>query len=411
MGPSLLRGSFLLLLKVISDRLVPMLTAFPEELQGQADELAVRRLLRFLPVLALFVLGMGMLLHFLPEHFRFVHPMRQWSFHINEIVLFRIYKAELVTFGLWMLMTWGACRFVLNRPALHRATLNTVHGLLLLQCGFSVVIEQQQGMGGSFDVAIGCFVVPSIFAVSEKQFRWTTVVFLIGVCVPLAMLTDDVVRFLAFAVKSVFLAGLAMLLQHRIHVIGRQVYRMIQELQERNIELAEKATCDPLTGLANRRAFDVRYQEEWTRARRYQQHFSLVSMDIDFFKRVNDTYGHDAGDRVLSAVGLLLREDARPSDYASRMGGEEFLLLLPGTDVGEAKAVAERLRQGVSSLVLGDEFREPVTASFGIASSEEIEDSDGEHDLLRLVDRRLYAAKHGGRNRVVCPMVYKFRML
>lgn len=387
-----------------------MLTAFPEELQGQADELAVRRLLRFLPVLAIFVLGMGTLLHFLPEHFRFVHPMQQWSFRIDEVLLFRIYKAELVSFGLWMLVTWGACRFVLNRPSFHRTALNVVHALFLVQCGLSVIIEQQQGMGGIFDVAIGCFVVPSIFAVSEERFRWTTVVFLVAVCVPLALFTEDLVRFLAFAVKSAFLAGLAMLLQHRIHVIGRQVYRMIQELQERNAELSQKASCDPLTGMANRRAFEGRYQEEWTRARRYRQHFSLISVDIDFFKRVNDTYGHDAGDRVLSAVGNLLRTGIRPSDFAARMGGEEFLLLLPGTDVEEARNVAERLRKGVSSLVLGEEFCEPVTASFGIASSEEIEDPDGEHDLLRLVDRRLYAAKHSGRNRVVCPMVYSFGM-
>jgi diguanylate cyclase (GGDEF)-like protein len=387
-----------------------MLTAFPEELQGQADELAVRRLLRFLPILALFVLGMGTLLHFLPEHFRFAHPMQQWSFRIDEALLFRIYKAELVAFGLWMLVTWGACRFVLNRPAFHRTTLNVVHGLFLVQCGFSVIIEQQQGMGGIFDVAIGCFVVPSIFAVSERRFRWTTVVFLACVCVPLALFTEDLVRFLAFAVKSVFLAGLAMLLQHRIHVIGRQVYRMIQELQERNAELAQKASCDPLTGLANRRAFDSRYQEEWARARRYRQHFSVVSMDIDFFKRINDTYGHDAGDRVLSAVGGLLRSGSRPSDYAARMGGEEFLLLLPGTSVEEAKVVAERLREGMAMLELGEELRSPVTASFGVATSEEIEDPDGEHSLLRLADRRLYAAKHNGRNRVVCPLVYSFGM-
>ena len=105
-----------------------------------------------------------------------------------------------------------------------------------------------------------------------------------------------------------------------------------------------------------------------------------------------------------------MRTGARPSDFAARMGGEEFLLLLPGTDVEEARAVAERLREGVSSLALGEEFREPVTASFGVASSEEIEDPDGEHNLLRLVDRRLYAAKHHGRNRVVCPMVYSFGM-
>jgi len=387
-----------------------MLTVFPKDLRGQVDELAVRRLLRFLPLLAIFVLGLGMLLHFLPEHFRFTHPVQQWAFHIDETILFRIYKAELMAFGLWMLVTWGACRLVLDRPAFHRTTLNAVHGLFLVQCGFSVVIEQQQGMGGIFDVAIGCFVVPSIFAVSEKRFLWTTIVFLIVVCVPLSMLTNDWVRFLAFAVKSVFLAGLAMFLQHRIQEIGKQVFRMIHELQERNAELSQKASCDPLTGMANRRAFDVRYQEEWTRARRYRQHFSLISADIDFFKRVNDTYGHDAGDRVLSAVGGLLRTGARPSDFAARMGGEEFLLLLPGTDVEEARAVAERLREGVSSLALGEEFREPVTASFGVASSEEIEDPDGEHNLLRLVDRRLYAAKHHGRNRVVCPMVYSFGM-
>jgi diguanylate cyclase (GGDEF)-like protein len=125
----------------------------------------------------------------------------------------------------------------------------------------------------------------------------------------------------------------------------------------------------------------------------------LLLLDLDHFKRINDTFGHDTGDRVLQAVAELLRAQCRATDLAVRYGGEEFLLAFTGTDTAAALPLAERIRvliasQEWSRLAPGLD----VTSSFGLADASEALDASA---LLTLVDRRLYAAKFGGRNRVV----------
>src|SRR5437899_713505 len=125
-------------------------------------------------------------------------------------------------------------------------------------------------------------------------------------------------------------------------------------------ELSDRAERDALTGLANRRALDERLEEELDRARRYRTHLSLVLVDIDDFKQVNDRYGHQSGDDLLRAFATALSGSLRELDLAARFGGEEFALLLPGTPSGGACIVAEQIRRLVSELAVAGPGRLPI---------------------------------------------------
>ncbi|PLX99885.1 MAG: diguanylate cyclase response regulator, partial [Desulfuromonas sp.] len=143
-------------------------------------------------------------------------------------------------------------------------------------------------------------------------------------------------------------------------------------------------------------------RKEFSRSQRMQTPLSLIMIDLDHFKRVNDTFGHQAGDRVLTTIGHLLADHVRPYDIAARYGGEEFSLLLPETEHKEAEMIAERLRNGISALAYDGELSDfKSTASFGVASCPSNSILSAE-DLIREADEALYRAKDLGRNRVVC---------
>jgi diguanylate cyclase (GGDEF)-like protein/PAS domain S-box-containing protein len=166
-------------------------------------------------------------------------------------------------------------------------------------------------------------------------------------------------------------------------------------------ELERLATTDPLTGLANRRAFMVRAGEEIERAARHGRPLSVVMIDVDHFKAINDRHGHEAGDRVLARVADMVRATIRKAaDFAARFGGEEFVLLLPETPVGGAWALAERIREAFETTAV-DTAGGAVsfTASFGVEQFRP-ELDDGIETVLRRADDALYRAKASGRNRV-----------
>jgi two-component system cell cycle response regulator len=160
-------------------------------------------------------------------------------------------------------------------------------------------------------------------------------------------------------------------------------------------ELERRAARDPLTGLANRRALDDSLDRELSRARRDGASLSLVLLDIDHFKAINDERGHLVGDEVLSTVARTLAETVRDMDLVARYGGEEFVVLLPATALEDAVGTAERLRLAVS----GQQAAAPVTVSAGVATFPDQAPSGAE--LLVLADRALYEAKRAGRDRVV----------
>ncbi|GAA6755424.1 GGDEF domain-containing protein [Thermus thalpophilus] len=153
----------------------------------------------------------------------------------------------------------------------------------------------------------------------------------------------------------------------------------------------EQALTCTLTGLPNRRAFELALSREISRTERYGTPFSLVLVDLDHFKKINDTLGHDYGDELLLRVARLLVDQVRREDMVARWGGEEFALLLPSTRAEDAQRLAERLRQAIEAQSLG------VTASFGVA---EYMFGEEEESLFRRADQALYRAKNLGRNRV-----------
>jgi len=172
-------------------------------------------------------------------------------------------------------------------------------------------------------------------------------------------------------------------------------------LREANVELERLARTDPLTGLANRRHFMEELESEVERAQRYGRPLSVVLLDLDHFKRVNDTYGHAAGDDVLRGAARALKSVCRDVDVAARLGGEELALILPETDVVGARTVAERVRERIAgqshTAPSGERFT--VTASLGVATARD--DTRTGEDLLHASDEALYKAKDDGRNRVV----------
>ncbi len=161
------------------------------------------------------------------------------------------------------------------------------------------------------------------------------------------------------------------------------------------------ADHDGLTRIANRQAFDARLREEMKRHQRHGHHLSVLLLDLDFFKSINDTYGHLTGDMVLCRVGDLLRHSLRESDFPARFGGEEFVVLLPQTDEEQAWALAERLRARIAKERFSFEGRQfRVTASIGVAGMRPGALTPPEV-LLQEADQALYRAKNSGRN-VVC---------
>jgi diguanylate cyclase (GGDEF)-like protein len=168
----------------------------------------------------------------------------------------------------------------------------------------------------------------------------------------------------------------------------------------RNAEMLEKlATVDAMTGLFNRRHFLSLAEGEWSRFQRYQRPLSLLAIDIDHFKSVNDRYGHAVGDEAIISVANACQQGRRVSDIVGRLGGEEFVMLLPETDQAQAMIVAERLRERVASHVLHvHKVQFKVTISIGVAQA--TASMSGIDALLRAADQALYQAKHDGRNRV-----------
>ncbi len=162
--------------------------------------------------------------------------------------------------------------------------------------------------------------------------------------------------------------------------------------------LAKLASIDPLTEILNRRGFAERLDQEWDRTRRYGNAFALLMADIDHFKRINDTYGHPTGDRLLRMVAHTLAAGCREADVVGRYGGEEFAVLLAQQTVDTAVNVAERFRQDIAAIRLSvPNGSEKVTASFGITDSTTCSSPD---DVIQVADQALYAAKQGGRDRV-----------
>ena len=171
---------------------------------------------------------------------------------------------------------------------------------------------------------------------------------------------------------------------------------------KRIYQLEIENITDPLMGISNRRHLTQILKEEFSKAKRYKHPFSILMIDIDHFKKVNDTYGHDVGDKILMNLGKLIQELIRETDHVARYGGEEIMVICPLTDAGHAVELAERLRQDIEArcMVSTDTNKEVsrvcITVSIGVAEyTDDIGNTDG---LVKRADMALYRAKNEGRN-------------
>ncbi|MFW6206171.1 MAG: GGDEF domain-containing protein, partial [Gemmatimonadota bacterium] len=164
-------------------------------------------------------------------------------------------------------------------------------------------------------------------------------------------------------------------------------------------DFRSRVTVDDLTGLMNRAAFDERMVEERARFHRYRRPLALMVIDLDRFKAVNDTHGHNAGDAVLRAVAATVRRTVRDADIPARYGGEELVVLMPETLLHAARESAERVRAAIAGAnIVHDGRTIPITASIGVSACPEVVDDPAE--LFESADAALYAAKEAGRDRV-----------
>lgn len=245
---------------------------------------------------------------------------------------------------------------------------------------------------------------------SDERSEWlaslaaafSALMILIGVAIIGRVMTVSVDRLVAGAAR--FGAGDR---EHQIEVevppelnrVAAEFNRMIGRVHDAEEALADLARRDGLTGLLNRRAFDEALNEAFSRMQRFGERVALLMIDIDHFKRINDTHGHSVGDDVLRAVARTMAPDVRLFDRVFRIGGEEFAVLLFGPDVTSAQATAERLREAISVMRVRTEAGEiDVTVSIGVATAAE---SSAPSTLVEDADAALYRAKSDGRNRVV----------
>jgi diguanylate cyclase (GGDEF)-like protein len=194
----------------------------------------------------------------------------------------------------------------------------------------------------------------------------------------------------------------SMVAQDELGHLGRTFNLMAERLAKSQSALEELSTHDALTGLHNYRVFHRRLTEEEERSRRYGHPFSLLILDLDYFKTINDTHGHLAGDEALRAIAARIGHAVRPVDLVARYGGEEFALILPETASVGALATAERIRETIAAnpvhLPSGQTVN--LTASIGVASFPE--DAESGEKLIDASDHAMYTAKTSGRNRVCC---------
>lgn len=187
---------------------------------------------------------------------------------------------------------------------------------------------------------------------------------------------------------------------HRLRQSRDELAKMNSKLRKRNKKLQELSITDSLTGLHNHKHLMERLTAEVIRSERHNHSFAVLMIDIDFFKKYNDTFGHQAGDEVLRKMAVIFQESIRSSDYAARYGGEEFMILLPETEMDRALKGADRITKRLSKERFGDGNKEiPITISIGFATYPE--HGEDPETLVSKADAALYQAKKAGRNRVI----------
>lgn len=289
---------------------------------------------------------------------------------------------------LWILAT-GIILIVPLRPE----TLSTqVPAVVAATIAFYLLIPNLLPIAAAASLYLGIgFLVASVIAAdaSAVVVMRTTL---------LLIMTNGVGFFTLLRLEKLQRKQFALLQEERVQ--NRQLVEEIAHRKSLEVQLRRIAERDALTGLNTRRHFMARAEALLRRSRHDKAPFCLFMIDVDHFKAINDTWGHDQGDRVLVAIAEACQQSLRPQDVIGRFGGEEFIVALPETHLKDAQMVAERLRSKVSELTVLEAMPDHrLTVTIGIAGvRDEKADLD---DLIQRADRALYTGKHGGRNRVV----------
>ena len=311
-----------------------------------------------------------------------------------------------------MLMILAVCMIVIRRPPKGYGFAQKLYEVLLVFSIFTIIIVRFKIDSGirlpTVYVAVlyGCAVLfelsfwQSAFAYLYVTITALAVTFLFSSEIPPERYIADILSngLIAWTVSLMnYSSFLRMFVSSKkIEEQNLSLIQKNQEIEEINGVLLEQSIRDSLTGLFNRRKLDDLCRHEILKAERYGNDLSIILMDIDHFKNINDSRGHDVGDDVLKKLSAILLQNIREVDACGRWGGEEFLVVCRETDLKHARLLAERLRARIE----GHRFSScrSITASFGVAS---LSESGGLKELFKIADLRLYDAKRGGRNKVV----------
>lgn len=278
--------------------------------------------------------------------------------------LHKLYEASFVFFGLIIALL----RFLLaDEGAAH---LPTIFVVMLYACAVFFMLN--------FRTAVICYFIIGAAAVGH---------------LPILYPGENTSIFTANIISNSILSLIFFFINYRNFI---KAFLFKKEIEEANRSLLNQSNRDSLTDLYNRRKLDEVCRMDYLRAERYNMDFSIILLDIDLFKEVNDNFGHDVGDIVLREIAEILRDNIREVDVCGRWGGEEFLIVCQETDLLHAELLAERLRSKIETHQFN--VNRMITASFGVAAMNESEDLK---TLFKMSDNRLYLAKSGGRNIVV----------
>lgn len=285
-------------------------------------------------------------------------------------------------------------------------------GLLLTGGGFATYVAR--GLAGLHDAAVFVYILMMLAApaVINKRVFFVVTLLSFGSIWYLAYLqaTGQLVPIIAAPYNvaidfSIMFLMIAFVIYFFTTTLNDAIDEAHHEMQERKIveeELKKRAVTDFLTGINNRRHFFDLSTIEFSKAVRYKRKISVMIFDIDHFKNVNDTYGHEVGDKVLIHFSQLMAQNIRESDVFARFGGEEFILLMIESGCSSAMAMAERIRYVIEKTPFIDgEIIINLTVSAGVAGEDEIKEGGSLEDLIRKADVALYDAKQTGRNKVV----------
>ncbi len=273
---------------------------------------------------------------------------------------------------------------VINAP-LYSLRLNYSPVGLFAQTSQTKEILQTQSLGRGLTEILPTITDEQINTILDKEYCKSMII------IPLTCLNKDFGWFIVFSSRE----ELATSETDFLSIFAKQI-EMAITIANLFSTVKEQAVTDGLTGLYNRRYFEEYLKKEVTRANRQKQPFSLIGLDLDFLKQINDKYGHSFGDLAIKTLADVIKHNARSIDTAARMGGEEFNIILPGVDSNGAMIAAERIRKTLENQELDTVGH--ITASIGVATY--FEHTDNVEELIELTDQAMYQSKRNGRNRV-----------